>query len=151
MNCIQCIGNKFANAIIGCCQEMGCELKINNLNNYIVLKGEKVCSNSKICDCLLFAEDSNCIIIGVVELKRKDIHANEIIEKLCNGLITVLDILVKCCSNNIKYDCYPILLYKNIRPPEYEIITSKKIKAKGKEYKIRPAQCGSSFLYLISR
>lgn len=149
MAVINCIKNNYTNAIIPRCYKMGCHLGLNGLNNYVILKGERICTDRKICDCIIFTSD-NYIIIGIVELKSKTVYASEIIEKLANGIKTALDILEEGNDNCMKFEFYPIVLYKSLHPAEYKVITSRKIKVKGKRYNIIPKKCGISFSTVIS-
>lgn len=146
---INCIKNNYPNAIIPRCYEMGCHLRLNGLNNYVILKGERMCKDRKICDCIIFTSD-NYIIIGIVELKSKTVHSSEIIEKLTNGLKIALDILEECNDKCMMYEFYPIVLCKSWHTSEYRIIIKGKIKIKGKRYNIIPKKCGISFSTVIS-
>lgn len=147
---IDCVKNDFSNAVISNCQEGRCKLNLDGLNNYVLLKGEIICTDRKICDCIIFTKD-NLIIIGTIELKSKDIHASEIVEKLTNGSEIALDIINKCKVDYMKFEFYPLVLWKSIRTPEYKVITSKKIIVRGKKYNIIPQRCGCSFSTVISR
>lgn len=42
-----------------------------------MLRGESICGDRKICDYLVFVSDGS-IVIGVVELKGKTVHASEV-------------------------------------------------------------------------
>lgn len=104
---LNCIKSNFGDAIISSCSELGCKLRLNGLNSYVVLKGESVCKNRRICDCIVFARE-NPIIIGIVELKGKTTHSNKIIKKLSNGTEIALDILKKC-KNNMGVEFYHLI------------------------------------------
>jgi hypothetical protein len=149
MSVINRIKNIHTDARISRCYEMGCRLKLNGLNNYVILKGEKMCIDRKICDCIIFTIE-DYIIVGIVELKSKTVHASEILEKLTNGLKIALDILKECNDNCILYEFYPIVLHKGINSSEYKIIVRNRIILKGKKYNIIPKKCGTSFSALIS-
>ncbi len=150
MPVVDCIRSNHTNAIIRRCSEKGCSLKLDGLGNRIVLKGEIIYEDRKICDCIIFAGD-NCIIIGIVELKSKTIHSSEIREKLENGSEIALDILEKCSSNRVKFEFYHVVLSKGWRSAEHKIISRRnKIKVRGKRYDIIPKRCGVSFSMIIS-
>jgi hypothetical protein len=149
MAVINRIKKNHTNATIPRCSEIGCHLRLNGLNNYVVLKGEKICKDRKICDCIIFTSD-NYITVGIVELKSKTIHSSEIVEKLTNGLKTALDILEECNDDCMRYEFYHIVLCKRWRTAEYEVITHRKIQVKGKRYNIIPKKCGISFSNVIS-
>jgi hypothetical protein len=157
MPTIDCIKNDFAEAIINHCKERGCKLKLVDLNNYVILKGEKVCERicieRQICDCLLFVVDTD-VLIGLAELKSKNADAHEIKEKLTNGLEIASSILEKCCIEHeyVNFDFYLIVLAKSWpHAIEHRKIKNTRVMFRGKEYDILPKKCGLSFLDLISR
>lgn len=148
MALIDDIKTRYSNAVITQCAEQNCKLDLHGLNDYIILKGEKICIDKKICDCLLFhAKEST--IIGTIELKSKTAYANEIIEKLKNGLEFAIKIMVecKCRSKNIKF--IPVVLSRAWDSSEYKVLTNRKIEIQGKKRNIFPKRCGTSFLDLI--
>ncbi len=128
------------------CSERNCKLKLHDLCNYVVLKGEKLCKDQRICDCIIFIEET---AIGIVELKSKTAHSNEIKEKLTNGTLIALNILKNCNNNQSKFDFYHIVLCKAWSSSEYRVITSEKIEISGKRYYIIPKRCGVSFSEII--
>jgi hypothetical protein len=154
MPTIDCIKNDFAEAIINHCEEKSCKLKLVGLNNYVILKGEKVrekiCSERKICDCIIFTLGGEYVVIGIIELKSRTVHASEIEEQLTNGLEVALDILKKCNDEHLKLDVYPIVLSKARSSSELRMIASKRIRVGGKKYDIIPKKCGLSFTESIS-
>ena len=78
-----------------CCKEQGCELDLHDLNNYVVIKGEKLSQGDyKMCDCVIF-DDRDTVTVTIVELKRSAFHSDAIIEKLCKGVEEALQILRK--------------------------------------------------------
>jgi len=95
MQILNCIKNNYNNAVVTRCSEKGCELRLDGLKNYVVLKGEVICHDRKICDYIIFKINSS-IIIGIVELKSKTAHPGEIEEKLTNGSKMALNILTEC-------------------------------------------------------
>lgn len=149
MSVIDCIKGNFTDAIVARCSERGCKLRLSGLGNHVVLKGERVCKDRRICDCIIFTRDSY-VIIGIVELKSKTIHSGEIVEKLTNGSEIALDVLRECSDNCPTFDFYHIILCKSWHPSEYRVIVSRKIIVRGKRYDIIPRRCGVSFSALIS-
>jgi hypothetical protein len=112
-----------------------------------VLKGERICQDRRICDCIIF---TGGIIIGIVELKSKTAHSSEIEEKLTAGSEIALNILEGCSDNDIKFEFYHLVLAKKWHSSEYKVITSRKIVVRGKRYDIIPKRCGVSFSAVIS-
>ena len=144
---IDCIKNNFTNAIISRCSEIGCRLRLNGLSKCVVLKGERICQDRKICDCIIFTEGT---IIGIVELKSRTTHSHEIVEKLTNGSEIALNILDECSNNDMKFEFYHLVLAKKWHSSEYKVITSRKIVVRGKRYHVIPKRCGISFSAIIS-
>ncbi|MGB9760082.1 MAG: hypothetical protein ACP5KW_09725 [Thermoproteota archaeon] len=148
MSVITCIKNKFSEAVVKNCSELGCEIKLSKLRNFVVLKGEKLCQNQKICDCIIFNEDYQ--VVGIIELKSKTAHHTEILEKLINGSKVVSKLLEECNTKNIVFNFYYIVLCKKWNTSEYKVITSKKVNFKGKSYNIIAKNCGTSLLDILS-
>lgn len=151
MPIIDCIKSDFAEEMVNHCSERSCKLKLAGQSNYVVLKGEKICNNRRICDCIIFTIGDEYIVIGIVELKSKTAHSSEIEETLTNGSEVALNILEKCNDERLKFDFYHIVLSKKWKSSELRMIESKKILVGGKEYNIITKKCGLSFLELILR
>ncbi len=146
MSILTCLENEFADEIINKCEENKCKLMLNEFENKIILKGEKLFNNIKICDCLIFISHNDQILIPLVELKSKNINSSSIIEKFNNSITEAENIITKCNINNNSCKYYIILLVKSWRSSsEFRTITSQKIKFKGIHYNIIPKKCGSSF------
>lgn len=135
--------------IIGSCSEHGCKLVLNDIGNHVVLKGERICQDRKMCDCIVFAHTQG-MIISIVELKGRTAHASEIVEKLTNGSLAALSILEKCSSHRLRFEFYHIVLCKSWSVSEYIVINSRKIKFRGKKYDILQKRCGVSLGRLLS-
>lgn len=148
MSLIDGIKKCYPKAVITHCAEQNCKLDLRGLNNFIILKGEKICITKKMCDCLLFHE-KECIIIGTIELKSKTAHASEIIEKLRNGLEFAIKILNECKGSlkNIKF--IPVILSRRWDSSEYRVLTNQRIEIHGKKLNILPKRCGTSLVDLI--
>ena len=151
MPIIACIKNDCSEEMVNHCSERNCKLKLTGMSNYVVLEGERICSDHKICDCVIFTVENNQIIIGIIELKSKTAHSSEIEKKLINGSKVALDMLEKCNDKRLKFNFYHIVLSKTWSSSERRIIVSKRIRIGGKEYDIIPKKCGLSFLELLSR
>lgn len=152
MQVINFIKNNFARAAVTRCFERGCELKFNGLDKYVVLKGERVCRDRKMCDCIIF-KARGYIIIGIAELKSKTAHSSEIVEKLTNGSEIALDILkegVIKYKRSLMYQFCHLVLCKKWHTSEYKVISREKITVKGKRYDIILKRCGVSFSEIIS-
>ncbi|MHA1610160.1 MAG: hypothetical protein ACTSUJ_09220 [Candidatus Njordarchaeales archaeon] len=150
MTLIQLIKNKYDHAVIYYCKERGCELKLTGLNEYIILKGEKLCQSEKVCDCIIFAQKLlEDVTIGLIELKSRTAHFQEIEEKLAGGARLALRILDEISIRRLNVGLYPIVLAKSWRIHEYQILINRRIKVGGKQYRIIPKKCGSSLLKIL--
>jgi len=149
--CLQKIKEKYSYAIEEKCEESGCKLLLNDLHEFVILKGEKVCSGCKICDFIIFVPKENYVITGIVELKSKTTHANEIIEKLKNCLNRATEIMNKCCERNIEQEFYLLVLARGWKTPEYNVIKKRKVEVGNKKYDILLKSCGTSFKYIIDK
>ncbi|MCX5637423.1 MAG: hypothetical protein NTX52_06990 [Planctomycetota bacterium] len=124
-------------------------MRLNHLANRVVLRGESICGDRKICDYLVFVADGN-IVIGVVELKGKTVHASEAIEKLANGTEIALQMFDQCTNNRPKFQIYPLVLAKSWDTSQYEVLTSRTFTVRGVKCRILPKRCGVSFSEVIS-
>lgn len=141
---------KFPHARLAGCKESGCELRLRSLKNHIVLKGEKLCQGRRMSDCVIFVEGV-CLIIGIVELKSKTIHATEVLEKLTNTSDVALNVLGQCRPAASAQVFYHLVLAKRWRTSEYKVITRRRVMVSGKKYHVIPARCGTSFSAVISK
>ena len=143
MSFIECIRERFGNSVIKHCKEKGCNLNLENIRNHIILKGEKICRNRKICDCIIFIERNGKIIVVIVELKSRNFDVDEVVEKLQNASQVALKILNSCNSGNYKIDFFPIVLAKKWRNIESRRLTDERIKFRNRNYLILPKSCGT--------
>ena len=134
------IKNDYYHAKLNCCSENGCKLKLDGMKTtkYVILKGEMLFDNKKMCDCIIFK--NNCkirtkTIIGIIELKSNTLNVDNIIEKMDNSSLIALNIK-KHYSDDKKFPYfYHLLLYKNIRFTEYQLLKNKKIIINGVTHK----------------
>lgn len=154
MSVIDCINIEFADKTIQRCSEKGtgCKLKLNASHEHVVLKGEKICIDRKICDCIIFVNQNNKLIVGIVELKSKHIDASGIKEQLTNGSKSALKILKKCPGTYDESEFYPIVLAKGWgRASRHAMIRNTKIQFGSEKRRIITKKCGDSFLEIISQ
>jgi len=154
MSVIDCINIEFADKTIKRCSEKGtgCKLKLNASCEHVILKGEKICSDRKICDCIIFVNQNNTLIVGIVELKSKHIDASGIKEQLTNGSESALKILKKCPDTYNVSEFYPIVLAKGWgRTSKHVMIRNTKIQFGSEKRRIITKKCGDSFLEIISQ
>jgi len=142
---LEVIKDNFTHAAMARCSEQHCELRLGGLSHYVVLKGERVCPDRKMCDCIVFVMMDDRMIIGIVELKSRTAHAREVIEKLTNASKSALKILDECGDRLVGLEFYHLVLSKRWNSSEYRVITGHKVSVRGKKYHIIPKRCGTSF------
>ncbi len=154
MSVINCINTEFADKKIERCSERGtgCKLKLDTSYEHIIIKGEKICNDRKICDCIIFVNQNGAIIVGIVELKSKHIDASDIKEQLTNGSKIALEILKECTDTCDTSEFYPIVLAKGGgRTSEHAMIRNAKIRFGSKKHRIITKKCGDSFFEIVSQ
>jgi len=134
-----------------CAEGNRCKLKLDGMNERIILKGECLCSNQKICDCFVFVEEVDLGIVALVELKSRSVHASEIEEKLENSLERAIEILDDCGVSVGDVRIYLIVLAKNWRSEEHRKIRRSSIKIRGIEEGIITGKCDNLLRDIISR
>ena len=155
MGVLKCImqNPELEEKIVDSCNERRsrCMLKLDGMNEYIILKGERLCSDQKICDCFVFIEEVGLEIVALVELKSRSVHASEIEEKLENSLKWAIDILDDCGVGVSDVKIGLIVLAKNWRTVEHKKTRALVIKIRGMKEGIITGKCGDSIEKLISR
>lgn len=149
MGLLSCIKKKLANAIEKNCSERTCQFKCDGIGTYVILKGEKVRKDGKMCDCVIFSGESSILVV-VVELKGRTAHSSEIVKKLENGSRSALKILKTCGKGYTNATFYPIVLAKKWTSSEYRVISRTKLRVSGIAYNVIAKRCGVSFAQLIS-
>lgn len=133
------------------CEEKKCNLNLKGYRKKVILKGEECVGNScKMCDCLIFINEKNKLLIPIVELKSNSFKANEVVEKFYNGLEQCEEILSECSRDDITCKFILIFLAKSYkRTSEFTKIRDSEIKYKNKRYHIRCKNCGDALKDII--
>ena len=149
MALIDCIKSHFSDKTISRCSERNCKLQLDDLSDYVLLKGEAFYSDRKMCDCIIFTIRGESIAIGLIELKSKKIDVSAVEEKLENGVKAVSEILDVCDHRYLSYEFYPILLHNGARSSMLRMIRPRKILFKGRSYGIITKKCETSFYEIM--
>lgn len=144
------IKSDLAHALRRRCSESGCTLRLDGLRNRVVLKGEGICQDRKMCDCIVFVPNGS-VIIGIVELKGKTVHTSEVADKLTNSAEIALDIFEKYVDRRMKPRFRHLLLHRGLDGSERRKIERRRIKVGGKGYDIITKRCGVRFRDVISQ
>lgn len=150
MRTLSCIRRNLAHAVVTSCSEAGCTLELNGLSDWVALKGERIYTDRRMCDRIVFAAH-NGLSIGIIELKSKTVHADEVVDKLTNGTEAALEISAQWANKQVSLRIYHLVLAQSWHPSQYKVITTRKITVGGKKYGILPQRCGVSFSQVISR
>lgn len=144
----KCIEKNYSQHAVSKCNENSCKMKFNEIGDHIIIKGESISDgNFKICDYLVFIDNSSCVICSL-ELRSNNIgHPTEIHKKLENSVPIIDTILKKCANSGIKIKYYPILLSKSIDRFNEEVITAKKIRGE----KIIREKCGIKLKTILNK
>lgn len=144
------IKRDFAHALRARCSENRCTLGLAGLRERVILKGDDIHQDRKMCDCIVSIVDDS-IIVGIVELKSKTVHASEIMDKLANSSEVALKIIEKYAANHIKPEFHHLVLSLS-QPRGIELKKIKKgIRVRGKKHEIISRRCGTSFSDVISK
>ena len=80
------IAKAYPDAVQERCEEHGCSLGLEGLPERVVLKGELVPHQGRICDGLVFvAVEERGVALAAVELKSGSYYPEEVLEQLQNG------------------------------------------------------------------
>jgi len=131
------------------CSEKGCELRLHGLGDLVILNGDGLCQDRKMCDCIIFSE-SDDLIVGIVELKGRTVHASEVIDKLTNASEIAAGILESASRGRLSFQVYHLVLAKRWSTSEYEVLRHRRITVRGRRYHVIPKRCGISFSEVIA-
>lgn len=143
------IRRRFRSVLRKRCSERGCELRLHGLTDYVVLNGDRICPDRRMCDCIVFSEARD-LILGIVELKGRTVHANEVIDKLTNASEVAVAILESANRGHLSFQMYHLVLAKRWSTSEYAVLKQKRITVRGRRRYIIPKRCGISFCELIA-
>lgn len=97
----------------------------------------------KVCDCLIFASQDDRLLIAVVELKSKTVHAHEILDKLKTCAEIAREILHRHQVEKVDVRFCPVLLAKRRSKSEFSKMTRTRIPFGGREREIIFKKYGS--------
>lgn len=134
------IEKKYEHAVVSACCENNCKLQIGAEGEYIILKGEKLVTQGKICDCIIFRNDGTTVM---AELKSSSLAVSSIVEQLTNGGKKAVEIAGK--SGVSEHSLYFILMAKSFKnySAKYRL-NHQKVRIGEKRYPIRRSKCNST-------
>lgn len=146
MSIIDYIKNSYPCALVSDCSERGCKLRVD-VSNYVIVKGEELCKNQRICDHIVFVE-RDIVRIFIVEFKSRNADSHEIEEKLTNCSMKAVEILESVGNPSFRF--YHLVIAKNWRPIETKKMKEMRIPVRGKHYHVIRPKPGVSLSEVIS-
>jgi len=140
---VQSIKVGFPHAVRARCKERGCELRLRGLKSHVVLRGETLCPDRRMPDCIVFVQGTPAVI-AVAELKSRTIDADEIAEKLRNGSEAALRIFEARSQSRGAPSLYHLVLCKGCPTSERKAIRDRRLLIGGRKYDIIVKRCGVS-------
>ncbi len=135
------VAEELAHAVRKRCRESGCELRLDDIPSYILLKGEEIADDRKMCDGVIFLERDGLNVV-LAELKSKTTHASNIVEKLRNGAVAARGILTDSEVVPSTVDSRFVVLAKRWSRSELKVLTSRRIAIGGRKRPILTKRCG---------
>jgi hypothetical protein len=137
---VECIRARYEEAHVDRCEEQGCRLVLDDIGRHCVLKGEKLGTTGKVCDCLVFTAHGAGCLLAAVELKSKTVDAKDVREQLANGAALALSIAKETEAPNPWL--LLLVLSERIQPSEFRTLTSKPVMVNGQKRFVRRERCG---------
>ena len=144
---LQEIKKEYGNSVIKECKDSGCCLNMHKMSDYMMLKGELVSPDQKMCDCIIFHSSKKVIH---VELKSKSLDPGQIIDQFTNAGQKSWLILASLDSTDRFEPVFILLAKKYQNHSAVDMLRRKKIKIQGNRYSIRLEHCGDLLRNLIS-
>ncbi len=143
---------KFARFNKDKCEERDCKLSIGitKKRNYIILKGDEIYKDRKMCDCIILIRKGKCFLV-IAELKNRDIDAGDIVEKHRNSLKFARELVKQSVNRLEEIEYYPVLLHKGVKTVEIRRFRQKRNKIRFcKDHRfIIIKKCGSTLSDVI--
>jgi hypothetical protein len=132
------------------CREGRCKLGLEAVPAFVLLKGELVRPNERMCDCIIFLGSPSPAVV-LAELKGRTVHAREVGEKLRNAAKAVADIIGECPSFGAQLGFLPITLAKQWTRSELKALGMESVMFAGVKHDIRHARCGARLSDLLKK
>lgn len=114
---------------------------MRGVEDFVILKGEKISGKERICDCIIF-DGKNDVSVSLVELKCRVSHASKIAQKLNNGGKRAKDILEQ---EGLRVGTVTVaILARQFHRHDYAILRGSPVVINGRKYGISMCRCGTS-------
>lgn len=129
------------------CCEGTCKLRFNMKEKYVILKGEKLVSQGKICDCIIFQNDGTIVM---VELKSHSLDVSSIVKQLTNGGNKAAKIAIEAGTN--EFNLYFILMAKSFgNYSATSRLNFQTVKVGNKTYPIHRSECNKTMNDILNK
>lgn len=129
------------------CCESKCKLEMDVKGEYVILKGEKMVTQGKICDCIIFQNNGT---IAMAELKSRSLSVSSIVEKLTNGGNKAVKIATNVGAK--RFNLHFILLAKSFN--NYSAthrLNFQKVQIGNMAYRIHRAECNKTISSILNK
>jgi len=132
------------------CCESRCTLRLDDLRPFILLKGEKVRPQQRMCDCIVFLERDS-LIMAMAELKSGTVDVSQVVEKLRNGSRAAIAIVHAASGTQRDIGACFVVLARRWHRSEHKLLTHKsnRIRVEGTKHPILPRRCGTRLSGLL--
>ena len=138
----QLVSAAFGDAVRPNCREQGCRLCLTGISNCVVLKGEAVVKDKKMCDCIVI-HAAHPPRTALVELKSGNVKHNQVAEKFSNAL-DLVPRAEQVAFGSEKCRLSLLLLVKHRQHRSfYALWRRQKFKIRGAPYTVRVLPCGT--------
>ncbi len=132
------------------CREGKCSLRLKEVGDFLLVKGDLLRSDVKMCDCIIFLQTPAPTLV-LAELKAKTVHAREVGEKMRNAVDTLADLIARCPSFRACSRFLALALAKRWTRSERKMLEQEQVSFAGKEHDIRHVRCGARLSELLQR
>ncbi len=130
------------------CEENNCELNMNGVKNYAIIKGESITQHEKMADCLIFHEEANFSIV-VCELKSNYLKPERIKKQIQNGVNHALKIL-EHMPLHTSPEIILVVLSKTLKVSYVKSLRRAGIETSGKQFPIFARPCDRTFSEILN-
>jgi len=132
------------------CREGKCSLRLKEVGDFLLIKGDLVRSDVKMCDCIIFLQTPAPTLV-LAELKAKTVHAREVGEKMRNAVGTLADLIARCPSLGTCSRFLALALAKGWTRSELKMLAQEHVTFAGNKHRIRHARCGARLSELLQK
>jgi hypothetical protein len=140
---ISAAGSKCGGVVLGQCKAGAAKLSMKDIGSKVIFRYEGTRANTKMCDCVIFAEMAKALLIAVVEFKSKTIEAKAVLAQLqsCARIAEQILGVVDFQGLDIRFGA--IVLAKGFHSSEVKVLQAKSVTFQNTRRRIITKSCGS--------